>query len=155
MDHFNIPKNTSSSKKIESKIKKNEPPHASKNNSTDNIIGQPIWYVILSIYAVLLTGLGSVTFFYNNGFAGQEENVKNLNQMKTQEQLELYKKLLNMEVSNMNQINNIANQSFNVVLGSLLGFLSASLTADNTQKDDQNSKNNTSALAPQPDQIKD
>jgi hypothetical protein len=95
-----------------------------------------------------------VTFFYNNGFASQEENIQNLNRMETEEQLELYTNLLKTEVNNMKNLNNIANQSFNVVLGSLLGFLSATLTAESSEKNNEDLENRVPTPEPQPDDLK-
>ncbi|MBS0015766.1 MAG: hypothetical protein KFF72_05280 [Arthrospira sp. SH-MAG29] len=94
------------------------------------------WYVILCVYALLLSFTGGVAFFYNNGFYAKEENIKKMEMMKTSEQFNTYQLLLKMEIDNMKNINQIANQSFNVALGSLLGFLSATLTkshADNNE----------------------
>ncbi|MBE9144303.1 hypothetical protein IQ236_13910 [Planktothrix mougeotii LEGE 06226] len=85
---------------------------------------------------MLLSFTGGVTFFYNNAFASREENIKNLDSMKTSEQLATYKKLLEFEIKNMENVNNIANQSFNVILGSLLGFLSATLTTLSSKDDE-------------------
>ncbi|WP_228041630.1 hypothetical protein [Planktothrix mougeotii] len=100
-----------------------------------SIVGSP-WYTILVIYSILLSFTGGVTFFYNNAFASREENIKNLDSMKTSEQLATYKKLLEFEIKNMENVNNIANQSFNVILGSLLGFLSATLTTLSSKDDE-------------------
>ncbi|MDJ1174640.1 hypothetical protein [Roseofilum capinflatum] len=98
------------------------------DNPATNIIGKPIWYTILSIYAILLTFTGFVTFFYNNGFASRQEHIEQLDLITTPEELDLYTQMIASEVQNIEAINNMANQAFNVVLGSLLGFLSATLT---------------------------
>ncbi|AMW27742.1 MULTISPECIES: hypothetical protein [Arthrospira] len=79
---------------------------------------------------------GGVTFFYNHGFSAREENIKKMEMMTTSEQFNTYQLLLKKERENMRNINQIANQSFNVALGSLLVFLSAHLTkshADNNE----------------------
>lgn len=104
-----------------------------------------VWYIILVIYTILLSFTGGVTFFYNNTFGSREENIKNLDSMKTSEQLATYKKLLEFEIKNMENVNNIANQSFNVILGSLLGFLSATLTTLSS-KDDKISDSHDSII---------
>ncbi|MBP0029564.1 hypothetical protein PN466_21055 [Roseofilum reptotaenium CS-1145] len=93
-----------------------------------NIVGQPIWYIILSIYAFLLTSTGFVTFFQNNNFSSRNEHIEQLNQIETSEELQIYEEMILAEVQNIKEVNNIANQAFNVVLGSLLGFLSGTLT---------------------------
>lgn len=93
-----------------------------------NMVGRPIWYIILSIYALLLTSTGFVTFFYNNNFSSRNEHIEQLDQIKTERELQIYEEMILAEVQNIKDVNNIANQAFNVVLGSLLGFLSATLT---------------------------
>lgn len=103
-------------------------PDQAKNSRTQNIVGKPIWYVILSIYALLLTFTGFVTFFHNNGFASRKEHIAQLDLIATPEELEIYTQMIESEIQNIEAINTMANQAFNVVLGSLLGFLSATLT---------------------------
>jgi hypothetical protein len=82
----------------------------------------------LSIYALLLTSTGFVTFFYNNNFSSRSEHIEQLDQINTERELQIYEEMILAEVQNIKEVNNIANQAFNVVLGSLLGFLSATLT---------------------------
>ncbi|HBR00291.1 hypothetical protein [Roseofilum sp. Belize Diploria] len=100
-----------------------------------NIVGQPTWYLILSIYALLLTSTGFVTFFYNNNFSLRNEHIEQLAQIKNSEELQIYEEMILAEVQNIKDVNNIANQAFNVVLGSLLGFLSATLTTLDANED--------------------
>ncbi|MDJ1177443.1 hypothetical protein PJF56_01065 [Roseofilum sp. BLCC_M91] len=108
----------------------------SKHNRPKNIVGKPIWYIILSIYAILLTFTGFVTFFHNNGFASRKEHIEQLDLIATPEELEIYRQMIDSEVENIGAINNMANQAFNVVLGSLLGFLSATLTTLDSDEND-------------------
>jgi len=113
------------------------------NQSKSTLKSRKIWYVILSVYAILLSFTGSVTFFYNHDFAAREENIKKLELMKTSEQFNLYKTLLTMETENMKNVNKIANQAFNVVLGSLLGFLAATFTNETSENDESSETQNT------------
>lgn len=113
------------------------------NQSKSTLKSRKIWYVILSVYAILLSFTGSVTFFYNHDFAAREENIKKLELMKTSEQFNLYKTLLTMETENMKNVNKIANQAFNVVLGSLLGFLAATFTNETSENDELSETQNT------------
>ncbi|VXD14939.1 hypothetical protein PL8927_330065 [Planktothrix serta PCC 8927] len=131
----------------------NPPIKASNQRDLDqkksSIVGSP-WYTILVIYSILLSFTGGVTFFYNNAFASREEHIKNLDLMKTSEQLDVYQELLEVEIQNMENVNNIANQSFNVILGSLLGFLSATLTTLSS-KDDEIADSHDSILESKPE----
>lgn len=106
------------------------------SQTSKKVTKKTLWVLIVLTYTILLSFTGGVTFFYNNGFNSREENLKNLELMKSPEQFNVYKRLLKMETENMKSINNIANQSFNVVLGSLLGFLSATLTRLKSQENE-------------------
>ncbi|MCT7979836.1 hypothetical protein [Laspinema olomoucense] len=112
-----------------------------KNNKPDNKTGGFLWYTVLSMYAFLLIVTGSVTFLYNNGWASREENLKKIEAVRTPEQLAILTELLDLEVKNMNAVNNLASQSFNVVLGALLGFLSATVTALNKNAEEREKTN--------------
>ncbi len=87
-----------------------------------------IWYVVLIMYMTLLGSTAYITFFDNNGFASQEKTMQKLAQITTEGQLALFEELHENEVKSMEQINSLATQSFNVVLGAMLGFLSATAT---------------------------
>jgi hypothetical protein len=154
MDHLNRTEILSSKEDIKLNSPKKSSPDLTKTDQTENVVGSSVWYIVLSVYTILLSFTGGVTFFYNNGFASQEENIQNLNRMETEEQLELYTNLLKTEVNNMKNLNNIANQSFNVVLGSLLGFLSATLTAESSEKNNEDLENRVPTPEPQPDDLK-
>ncbi len=87
-----------------------------------------VWYVVLIMYLILLGSTAYVTFFDNNGFASRQDTAQKLAQITNEDQLAFFNELHENEVQNMEQINALATQSFNVVLGALLGFLSATVT---------------------------
>jgi hypothetical protein len=87
-----------------------------------------VWYIVLFMYMVLVGSTSYITFFYNNGYAAQDEHIKKMEMCETPDQLKFFTELLEIEIKSMNNINALASQSFNVVLGALLGFLSASAT---------------------------
>lgn len=76
--------------------------------TSKKVTKKTLWLLIVLTYAILLGFTGGVTFFYNNGFNSREENLKNLELMKSPEQFNVYKRLLKMETENMKSINNIA-----------------------------------------------
>ncbi|MCI5224766.1 MAG: hypothetical protein D3924_19390 [Candidatus Electrothrix sp. AR4] len=97
------------------------------------------------MYAILLGSTAYITFFDNNGFASNEQNMEKLDMIETPEQLVLFEELLAMETSSMGSVNSLATQSFNVVLGALLGFLSATVTMlTGSEPSDQKSREETS-----------
>jgi len=65
----------------------------------------------------------------------RNEHIEQLAQIKNSEELQIYEEMILAEVQNIKDVNNIANQAFNVVLGSLLGFLSATLTTLDANED--------------------
>ncbi|MCI5116151.1 MAG: hypothetical protein D3921_03215 [Candidatus Electrothrix sp. AW1] len=87
-----------------------------------------VWYVVLIMYLILLGSTAYVTFFDNNGFASRQDTAQKLAQITNEDQLAFFNEIHENEVQNMEQINALATQSFNVVLGALLGFLSATVT---------------------------
>lgn len=87
-----------------------------------------VLYVVLIMYLILLGSTAYVTFFDNNGFASRQDTAQKLAQITNEDQLAFFNEIHENEVQNMEQINALATQSFNVVLGALLGFLSATVT---------------------------
>jgi hypothetical protein len=80
------------------------------------------------MYLILIGSTAYITFFDNNGFASHESNISYLKELGPGDELDLFKELVDDEVKSIDAINSLATQSFNVVLGALLGFLSATAT---------------------------
>ncbi len=97
------------------------------------------WYILLAMYMALFAFTGHITFFTNNEYSTSPENmVKFRTTFETPRQFQLFEDLITSESSNFEGVNELASQSFNVVLGALLGFLAttATLLRSEESKDD-------------------
>ena len=103
---------------------------------TDNVTkGQSVkaivttgWFSILIIYLVLFLGTGYIAFFpqdFNPAHVSAEE----INKFDSEEMRTFVIETLKKETDIFAKKRDLAAQSFNVVLGAILGFLSASATA--------------------------
>ncbi|MBE9144302.1 hypothetical protein [Planktothrix mougeotii] len=100
------------------------------------------WYALLTTYMVLFFITGYITFFYNNIFATRSENIAKITKVyDDQEKFKLVEELLQDDAKTSQDENNISSQSFNVVLGAIVSFLSTTLAQKNNhKKNDYNNK---------------
>ena len=69
-----------------------------------------------------------ITFFYNNIFATSSENIAKITrEYDDQEKFKIVEELLEDDAKTSQDENNIGSQSFNVVLGAIVSFLSTTL----------------------------
>ena len=91
-----------------------------------NEASTPIWAGILAIYLLLFTATGYVAFFskeFNPALDLKPEYVASLEDQDTKS---FVIDTLKQEAATYQKKRELASQSFNVVMGALLGFLSAS-----------------------------
>ncbi len=92
----------------------------------------PLWAIILFVYLLLFTGTGYIAFLAEEFNPATSVNPEFFTQgadllgEKKERYLELVLNAIQQESSNFAERRKLASQSFNVVLGALLGFLSAS-----------------------------
>jgi hypothetical protein len=85
------------------------------------------WWAILTIYAVLFLTTGYMAFFARDVNPSLQRGLQNIaTQFPDAEAKAVYLDMIQQEANEHNKKESLALQSFNVVLGSLLGFLSAS-----------------------------
>ncbi len=108
----------------------NATPSGVKVNINDKVsrARQAGWWGILAIYAVLFLTMGYMAFFSRDVNPALQQGVQ---QVSTQlssdaESKAVMLSMIQQEANEHNKKESLALQSFNVVLGSLLGFLSAS-----------------------------
>ncbi|MCI5128143.1 MAG: hypothetical protein D3907_06495 [Candidatus Electrothrix sp. AUS3] len=117
----------------EEQVKKNEPKKNPDKKINGNAPSQKqkselstAWFVVLFIYIFLFVGTGYLTFFYNNEYATNQENMLKITKdYGDQKKYELVQKWIERDNVNYNDVNKIASQAFNVVLGAILAFLAA------------------------------
>ena len=84
------------------------------------------WFVVLLVYIVLFVGTGYLTFFYNNEYATNQENMAKITaEYGDPEKYKLVEKWIKRDSLGYRQVNHVASQAFNVVLGAILAFLAA------------------------------
>ncbi|EDZ92404.1 MAG: hypothetical protein P5702_11595 [Limnospira sp. PMC 1291.21] len=86
------------------------------------------WYAILTTYMILFFATGYINFFSNNYFAKTPENVAQITRdYDSPKKMNWVAELLLEDAQTYQDENNIASQSFNIVLGSIVSFLSATV----------------------------
>ena len=121
----------------------NEPNDASKQtddngqklSSAEVRAPQVVWAAILSVYLLLFVATGYVAFFvkeYNPAIDLKPEVYMDIKDPETKT---LFISTLKQEAETFQKKRELASQSFNVVLGALLGFLSASAVSRFTNRD--------------------
>lgn len=88
------------------------------------------WFVVLSVYILLFIGTGYLTFFYNNTYATNPTNMAQIRifdpgDEAQKEKFDIVKDWIKRDNDGYNQVNQVASQAFNVVLGAILAFLAA------------------------------
>jgi len=86
------------------------------------------WYVVLCLYLNLLIYTGWITFGSNNVYATTPDILSKLDQVSTPVMFDVFADGLRHEAENFEEINQLASQSFNVVLGAVLGYLAVTAT---------------------------
>ncbi len=132
----------------EKQVKKTEPAKTSDKKTTDKVPSQKqqselsmAWFVVLLVYIVLFVGTGYLTFFYNNEYATNQANMIKITTDYGDSEQEKYKLVqgwIERDSDGYNQVNLVASQAFNVVLGAILAFLAATAS----KKLEYNSKEN-------------
>lgn len=86
------------------------------------------WYAILTTYMILFFVTGYINFFSNNYFATTPENIAKITDYyDSPEKMKFVEELLQDDAETYQDENSIASQAFNVVLGSIVSFLSATI----------------------------
>ncbi|MBS0015767.1 MAG: hypothetical protein KFF72_05285 [Arthrospira sp. SH-MAG29] len=86
------------------------------------------WYAILTTYIILFFVTGYINFFSNNYFAKTPEIVDKITRdYDSPEKMNWVAELVLEDAQTYQDENNIASQSFNIVLGSIVSFLSATV----------------------------
>lgn len=95
-----------------------------------------IWLIILLIYLAVLYGIGQIAFtkqYFNDAenMVGEFLVLKekfNVNTAENEDTDDLINSLMQSSANSSNDLQELASQSFNIILGALLAFLSASAT---------------------------
>lgn len=95
------------------------------------------WYVVLCLYLNLLIYTGWITFGSNNVYATTPDILTKLDQVSTPQMFDVFSAGLKHEAENFEEINQLASQSFNVVLGAVLGYLAVTATILKKQESDK------------------
>ena len=90
------------------------------------------WLVILGVYMVMLTGIGFLAFskqYFNNAndVVGQFLELKQKFNL-DEKQSTVLNELMEKSADSSSGLQELATQSFHIILGAMLGFLSASAT---------------------------
>ncbi|OJJ19820.1 hypothetical protein BI308_21015 [Roseofilum reptotaenium AO1-A] len=86
------------------------------------------WYMVLTTYLLLFTLIGYTTFFYNNDFTTSPENFEKIvKDYGNNEKQKLVKRLLKSDAESSQFSNSLSSQSFNLILGAIVSFLSSTL----------------------------
>jgi len=106
------------------------------------------WWFLLFAHLFLVLAMGIVTFNLNNDYATNhaedlsdavvglnpfytdsgQSNIEKIRQIDSFAELDIYEKLLNLEMDNVENLNSLAAHSFHVSLGAILGFLASTAT---------------------------
>jgi len=106
------------------------------------------WWFLLFAHLFLVLVMGIVTFNLNNDYATNhaedlsdafaalnpfsgdpgQSNIEKIRQIDSFAELDIYEKLLNLEMDNVENLNSLAAHSFHVSLGAILGFLASTAT---------------------------
>jgi uncharacterized membrane protein len=93
------------------------------------------WYAILTIYMGLFFITGYINFISDNHFSTTPEVIEKITKDYDEpEKMKFVEELVQEDAENYQEQNNIASQSFNVVLGSIVSFLAATMTQQNNDK---------------------
>lgn len=95
-----------------------------------------VWFFILSIYLLVLVGIGQVAFtkqYFNeaDSMVGEFLEIKKKYAVEPEKDADtdsLINSLMEESANSSNDLQELASQSFNIILGALLAFLSASAT---------------------------
>lgn len=95
-----------------------------------------LWITILCVYILILLGIGQIAFtkqYFNEAerMVGEFLSIKEkyqLDDKDTDSTSELINALIERSADSSNDLQELASQSFNIVLGAMLAFLSASAT---------------------------
>lgn len=100
-----------------------------------------MWAIILSIYILLLGGIGYVAFWeqdfnkpervvgtYIDILNKYKETTRSNDNLSDEELTVLIQELMKRDADNAGDLQELATQSFNIILGAILAFLSASAT---------------------------
>lgn len=96
-----------------------------KSNVTRDNFTVQIWFGILTIYMVLCTATGYFSFVKADQSPGYERYAE-ISKLEDKEAQEFLIEVLQKEESEHIERQSLASQSFHIVLGALLGFMSAS-----------------------------
>jgi hypothetical protein len=102
------------------------------------IVHSNLWWAILTVYLLLFLSTGFLAFIERDTNPVLKQNVSDLTQKLNDENTKSFiLNTLDDEADEHKKKDSLVLQSFNVVLGSLLGFLSASATMSIPGKDDE------------------
>ena len=103
--------------------------------------GTSMWAIVLSIYLLLLGTIGYVAFWeqdfnkpekvigtYIDILNNYKESTKHNDNLSDEELTAVIQELMQRDADNAGDLQELASQSFNIVLGAILAFLSASAT---------------------------
>lgn len=107
-----------------------------------------IWVTILSLYVLVLVGIGQVAFtkqYFNDAdtMVGDFLEVKRKFELNDDDEAtdKMINAIIERSVNSAGDLQELASQSFNIVLGALLAFLSASATIIFQRWSDRNDAN--------------
>ena len=90
----------------------------------------PLWLIILAIYLLLFFATGYIAFFQSDSPEANKLTTlpfQEVSEIQDKDAKQVRLDALKQDAEMFNKRRELATQSFNVVLGSLLGFLSASI----------------------------
>ncbi|NQY34206.1 MAG: hypothetical protein HRT37_04390 [Alteromonadaceae bacterium] len=114
-----------------------------KKNNMSGISALTMWCIILAIYIVLLCAIGYIAFWeqdFNKPQNTVGSYINILSEYKRQEAKngsgsestedinEIIKEMMKKDADNAGDLQELASQSFNIIMGTLLAFLSSSAT---------------------------
>lgn len=105
-----------------------QPTNTQGNEGTKYSVSVPIWIGILVVYGVLFFSTGYIAFIMEEFNPIRNFDSDLYRELHTEAQA-IYLDAHRAESETFNKKRELASQSFNVVLGALLGFLSASATS--------------------------
>ncbi|HEX8144322.1 MAG TPA: hypothetical protein VF553_17105 [Pyrinomonadaceae bacterium] len=95
-----------------------------------------LWWAILAVYLVLFISTGCLAFIVRDVNPVLKQGFNGLSQQPDETTKTFIINLLQDEAEEHKKKDGLVLQSFNIVLGSLLGFLSASAVSRGSEKDD-------------------
>ena len=116
---------------------KGAPPPSVKIDVSRRITRDPLWWGILAVYLMLFASTGYLAFFGHDVNPALNANADLLaSKLNDQTTKDFVIETLKDEANEHKKKDGLALQSFNIVLGSLLGFLSASAVSRVSRKDE-------------------